>query len=292
MLDLHCHSNFSDGEFSPNELLKKAQELQLTYFSITDHNNCFAYENMDRSIFSGKLICGVEITTSFEEQIIEILGYGIDIEPINKWNAKEKIKQPQHAKEVYHKLLKLFKEQGISYTKSEFIINHKCTTGTVKKYFYEDLLKYEKNKKILGKEVLSSYSNFNKIGLNNPHSKLFISEYKDFLSLTQAVEFIHKNGGICFLAHIYQYDVMNHIVFLNNLLNIVKLDGVETCHSSFSKKQIIEINEYANTHGLYKSGGSDFHGILKPGIELGKNLEIQEDDIRIWGDKIINKKGV
>lgn len=90
MIDLHCHSIYSDGEFEPNILLEKAEKLKLSYFSITDHNNCLAYENMDRGIYKGKIINGVEIATSFNKQIIEILGYGMDIKEINDWFLLEK----------------------------------------------------------------------------------------------------------------------------------------------------------------------------------------------------------
>lgn len=50
MIDLHCHSNFSDGDLSPSELLNKAENMGLSYFSITDHNNCFAYEKIDTKV--------------------------------------------------------------------------------------------------------------------------------------------------------------------------------------------------------------------------------------------------
>ena len=93
MIDLHCHSSFSDGDCTPNELLKKAELLNLTYFSITDHNNCFAYENLDTDIFKGTIITGIEIVTSFEKHIIEILGYGVDIKEINEWSRKTKKKK-------------------------------------------------------------------------------------------------------------------------------------------------------------------------------------------------------
>ena len=70
MIDLHCHSLFSDGDQMPNDLLRKANELKLNFFSITDHNNCFAYEKMDKKIFDGTVINGVELVTSFEKNII------------------------------------------------------------------------------------------------------------------------------------------------------------------------------------------------------------------------------
>lgn len=290
MIDLHCHSNNSDGDLYPSELLNKAEELKLSYFSITDHNNCLAYKNLDTSNFSGTLIRGVEIVTSFEKHIIEILGYGMKIEEINLYNKKDKEEQLKYAKIIYNKLIDIFNNKGIGYTKGleiNKIIDKNCTTGKVKQYLYQDLLKYKTNKEIIGEDILSSYSNFNKKGLNNPNSILFISEYTRFPNIEEVVNLIHRNGGLCFLAHIYQYNVDNHIEFLNRILDKVKIDGVETYHSSFSKKQTEEINAYVDKIHLYKSGGSDYHGKLKPKIKLGLNLQISEEVIKPWINKVI-----
>lgn len=286
MIDLHCHSSFSDGEFIPNELLKKAEELKLNYFSITDHNNCFAYENLDSSNFNGILVPGVEIATSFEKHIIEILGYGVNIEQINQWNRQNQIKDLQYTEMIYDQFINIFEKKGIQYTK----INdkEKIIKGKIKQYFYQDLLKYEKNKDIIGMEILNSYADFNKKGLNNPNSILFISEYTRFPSLVEAIELIQKNGGLCFLAHVYQYNVGNHIEFLDRIRNYVKIDGIETYHSSFSKEQIIQINQYADKYNLYKSGGSDYHGKLRPGVKLGLDLQISEELIKPWISKLIS----
>ena len=290
MIDLHCHSNKSDGEFSPSDLLIKAEQLGLTYFSITDHNNCFAYENLDTSFYNGTLICGVEITTSFENQIIEILGYGMDFKEINSWCSNERKKEPEYAKIVYKKLIETFENNNIYYTKELDIYNqidNTWTTGMVKKTLYDDLLKYPENLSIIGKDVLISYSNFNKLGLNNPNSIIFINEYSRFLSLEEAVNMIHKNGGLCFIAHVYQYDVENHIEFIDKIRNIVHIDGVEIIHSSFTSEQIREITQYADSNNLFKCGGSDFHGELKPGFKLGLDLKISDDIIKPWINKVL-----
>lgn len=289
MVDLHCHSLFSDGDLEPNELLKKAEMLGLNYFSITDHNNCFAYENIEETLFSGRLIKGVEIVTSFKKHIIEILGYGMDIQEINKWCKDSKRKELNYARNIYETLISIFNQNGIMYTKEieiEKIIDKEDATGKLKQYIYQDLLKYAGNREIIGEEILDSYANFNKKGLNNPNSILFINEYTRFPTIEEVVDLIHRNGGLCFLAHLYQYNVDKPIEYLKDILKIVKLDGVEVYHSSFSEEQIIEISRFAEENSLYKSGGSDFHGKLKPGIELGLNKRISDKMIEAWVEKI------
>lgn len=289
MVDLHCHSVFSDGELTPNELLKKAEQLNLNYFSITDHNNCFAYENIENRFFSGRLIQGVEIVTSFERHIIEVLGYGVDIYKINEWSRQNEKKELEYAKRIYDRLLTIFKKEGIFYTKENDIkdkIPNADPTGWIKQHIYQDLVKYAKNHEIIGTETLGTYSAFNKKGLNNPNSILFIHEYTRFPTLIEVIDLIQHNNGLCFLAHLYQYNVNNHIEFLNKILDSVKLDGIETYHSSFSKQQTQEINEYADKLNLYKCGGSDYHGKLKPDINLGLDLKIPDKLIKPWIDKI------
>ena len=121
MIDLHCHSLFSDGDQMPNDLLRKANELKLNFFSITDHNNCFAYEKMDKKIFEGTVINGVELATSFEKNIIELLGYGVSIEVINTWNREYIRKEKQFAEEIYHRMIGIYEKMGIKYSKNNDI---------------------------------------------------------------------------------------------------------------------------------------------------------------------------
>lgn len=290
MIDLHCHSLYSDGDKMPDELLRMANDLNLKFFSITDHNNCYAYEKMDSTIFKGTLVNGVEIVTSFEKNIIELLGYGVDTKIINTFNREYIKKEKDYAEEIYKHILKIYQENGIYYTKNKDIdqfIQAEDPTGKIKQYLYEDLLKYKENLNIIGKDILNSYSNFNKKGLNNPNSILFISEYKRFPTIKEVENLIHSSGGLCFLAHIYQYNVDNHINFLQKIKKEITLDGIEVIHSSFTMEQRKEIKQVATEMKLYQSGGSDYHGKLKPGIELGLHLEISDDIIEPWIHKVI-----
>ena len=76
MIDLHMHTNNSDGSDSTQELIMKAESLKLNYISITDHDNCHAHEeikeqNLDR-LFSGKIITGIEIKCIYKKRTIEV----------------------------------------------------------------------------------------------------------------------------------------------------------------------------------------------------------------------------
>ena len=89
MIDLHIHTNYSDGADSITEVLQKAEKLRLTYISITDHDNCKVYkelENMDiKKYYTGTIIPGIEIKCSYKKRLIEILGYKIDTNKLQNW---------------------------------------------------------------------------------------------------------------------------------------------------------------------------------------------------------------
>ena len=82
MIDLHMHTTYSDGTESCETVLKKCQEKNLNYISITDHNTSLAYEELERidipNLYKGKIIPGIELNTKVLGIPIEILGYGIN----------------------------------------------------------------------------------------------------------------------------------------------------------------------------------------------------------------------
>ena len=106
MVDMHIHSVYSDGDKSVEEILKMCEEKKLEYISLTDHNTCKQYDDLTFSssekIFSGKIIKGVELNTVFDGRNIEILGYNINPDIINKWRLK------YYKEDVLNKQQKIF----------------------------------------------------------------------------------------------------------------------------------------------------------------------------------------
>ena len=84
MIDIHTHTTYSDGSFSVIELLQEAEKKNLSLLSITDHNTIDGYYELEnsniRNIFSGNILTGIEITTTYKGETIEVLGYGFDLE--------------------------------------------------------------------------------------------------------------------------------------------------------------------------------------------------------------------
>lgn len=93
-------------------------------------------------------------------------------------------------------------------------------------------------------------------------------------------------GGLVFLPHIFIYQwAEDKKDLLDNLVKNYSIDGIECMHSEFKEEEIQYLLEYTKQHNFYRSGGSDYHGINKLGIDMaiGKgNLHITSDLIQEW----------
>jgi len=83
MIDLHMHTKYSDGTWSVEETLRKAQKIGLNTISITDHDSVAAHRELAdndayKSIFTGKIIPGVEFSTSYDGVAVHMLAYDFD----------------------------------------------------------------------------------------------------------------------------------------------------------------------------------------------------------------------
>lgn len=282
MIDLHIHTTNSDGSDTPEEILKKCQELELEYISITDHDTCKSYDdlkNIDiQKIFKGQIIPGCEFTTLYKGRTIEILGYGINTDLINEWKSKyySEEKRQQRIKDCKEQLINNLAKLGI-----HIDINSLDTDCGYDRAVYRKLiLNKEENEKILGKGILDNLRFLFRNCISNPEHPIYVDVSKYRPTPKEITDLIHKAGGKAFLAHPYQYSFDNILDMITELRKECDLDGVEAFHSTFTLDQMLEIQEYAKKNGLYISGGSDYHGVNKPEIELkvgSDNLHISKN---------------
>lgn len=289
MIDIHIHSKYSDGDKTVEDILKMCEERKLEYISITDHNTCKQYEDdaFNKNIFTGKIIKGVEMDATFNNKRIEILGYNIKYPKIiEDWSQKffsEEVLRFQQ-EQSKRKLLDVCDKKGLIYDESK-IEKNISVTDYITIYIYEELMRHEENYEILG-EFAESKNAFIRKGLLNPNSEYYIlldnipkPMYKD------VIEIIHKAGGLAFIAHPFEYRFDDTINFINELRKEKELDGIECFHPSANEEKMRILVEYAKKHDLFISGGSDYHGHKKPGIEIGigrGNLNITKDYIEKW----------
>ncbi len=289
MIDIHMHTVYSDGDKTVEEVLKMCEEKKLEYISITDHDTCKQYEDealKNNKVFTGKIIKGTELHARFQDKNIEILGYGIDINVINKWSQKyysdDKLRQQQVI--CYKRMLDIFDKHGIIYDETKFKKPEK-PTDYVEQPMYWEIIKNEKNRKILG-EFAESFTLFFRKGLANPNSSYFMNHIEFRPPVKEVVDIIHQAGGKAFLAHPFEYKFDDTMKFIDDLRKEAELDGIECFHPSSAdddKKDILV--DYARKNNLYISGGSDYHGSPKPDLQIGVgrgNLNISKEIIEEW----------
>lgn len=291
MIDLHIHTNNSDGTDTVEDLLKKAEELKLEYISITDHDNCNAYEQLNKinvsDIFSGTIIPGIEIKCTYKKRTIEVLGYKINTEKMNNWiNEFYKDKQRDVLQIKYFDLLyKKCKEMGLILPeKNDIIWNPKKDWASFT--IYSELKKYIENKDKMPEDMWQDFSGFNRKYCNNPDHILYIDKSEDYPTLQQTIEAIKNCDGLVFMPHLFIYKwVDDKEEFIKELVDNYKIDGLECYYTDFTEEQTNFILNLCDERKLYKSGGSDYHGTNKEKISLATgygNLNIDKKIIQNW----------
>ena len=297
MIDIHAHTRYSDGSDSVQEILTIAQEAKLTHLSITDHNTIDAYN--DEAIknkskwFDGNIIPGVEITTTYKGEIVEILGYGFDLELMGNELKKNVLTFEEKQQKEYELIKNAYTKIGIQFNEDAIEFNPK--TSSSRKSFWKEIIKYPKNVQRLSNPTsIDSSSKFTRQEVYNPKSDFYVDETSLYPTFQETIDMIHRCGGIAFLAHLYIYSHARDI--RKELLKIVEehhLDGIECYYSTFSKSEMEDLEEFCNRYKLLKSGGSDYHGTRKIGIQLGigkGSLNVSEEILMDWAKYILSAK--
>lgn len=256
IIDLHVHSNKSDGSFTPAELVEYASKKGLSAFALTDHDTT---EGIDEAIDAAKnkeieVIPGIELSTEYEGKDIHIIGLYIDYKGEF---FQDYLKQFQNSRTIRNKkMCQKLTEHGIP-----------ISYDTLKEYFPGAVITRAHYAKYLWKEgyVSSMKQAFERyIG---DYAPCFLPREK--VTPTQAIELILKSGGIPVLAHPTLYRLNSHK--LEQLVCTLKKAGliaIECIYSTYSPAEERHIKALALKYSLLPSGGSDFHGTIKPGLDL------------------------
>ena len=263
MVDLHVHSNKSDGTLSPSELVAYAVEKGLTAFALTDHDTTEglkeAMETAASFVKAGKqieVIPGIEFSTEYEGRDVHILGLYIDYR--NPAFQKHLQKFVDSRIERNRKMCyKLREEGGIEITYEKLLAENPDAVIT-RAHYARYLLDHGYIKSL--SEAFDRY-----IG---DHCKYFIPREK--VTPVQAVQLILEAGGIPILAHPILYHMSEpKLKELTMKLKEAGLVGVEAIYSTYNSREERQIRTLAKECDLCISGGSDFHGDAKPGLDLG-----------------------
>ena len=275
MVDLHMHSTCSDGSMSAEELLRLAEENGVDMISITDHDSVDAYFQFDRDnvedIYSGRVVPGIELTTTYNGEVIEVLGYNVDAVVMRECLDLIKIPSSEFKKKLYDTMLG--KYRGIGVVLDDEALSQFDMTKDIRKQFMQEMSKHEENDKFyFDLDSKTTYSSFLRKEMYNSSSELFIDFSPLKPSLDVVLEMIHVSGGLAFLAHTFVYSE-NFIKNLDKVLDKYGFDGIECYYSSFTRKQTDYLLDVCKRRGLLVSGGSDYHGGQRPNVNLGKATE-------------------
>ena len=290
MIDLHMHTTYSDGTESCTTVLKKCQEKNLNYISITDHNTALAYEELEKidfkSFFSGKIIPGIELNTKALNIPIEILGYGINYQKMNKLVKDVYIPAPERNKIEVKRLYDKCIEAGIVLDKN--CLNNYKPEMFASVFFHTEITKHEENRHLISDEAWSSSKIFYRQYMSNPEAALYV-EMDDFVpDFKTASNLVRQAGGLVFIPHIFEYK-QNAEPILNYILENFDIDGIECYYTTFTHEQHDMLIKLCNERNLFISGGSDFHGKIRPDVDIGigyGNMQIPEEIVLPWCNKI------
>jgi predicted metal-dependent phosphoesterase TrpH len=275
-IDLHCHSNVSDGVLTPAEVVARAAGRGVRALALTDHDDTDGLaEARQAALRHGiEFIPGVEISVSWRSHTVHVVGLHIDPSspPLAEGLKAVRGGRRERAERMAESLAR-------------------CGIGGA----LEGALKYANNPSMIGRTHFARYL------VEAGRARDVKSVFKRYLAkgkpgyvshqwatLTDAVSWIRGSGGYAVLAHPGRYSAGRHgmgSTSLKALLNefvAIGGEGIEVVTSSHTHGQFAEFSRYAKDFGLYASCGSDFHGPEESWADIGRLPDLPLDCTPIW----------
>ncbi len=276
-IDLHTHSNISDGTLSPEQLVHAAIEKGIHTLALTDHDTMDGLVLAQKAAENNalKIISGVEISSQWSRPSTK-KSYGVHVvalnmqnpAPLNELLEQQKIIRAERAKQICDLLTPLIGEDiyldviaKVDSIPDRITRTHIAKTLVEKGYVSRPQQAFDK----YIKEGKKAYVKF------------------DGLGLQETIDVIHQSGGFAVLAHPTRYDLSaTNIRYLIEIFSKFGGDAVELppAIEPASTRQMVDrmIAEY----NLKVSVGSDFHGDNMPWIRLGNIPRLKEGQVGIW----------
>ena len=269
-VDLHNHSYYSDGVFSPTEVVRLADEADCNLFALTDHDTTdgLAEAQQMADELSVNLVSGVEISALWRNMTIHIVGLGIDI---NNDILQKGLNYNQRLREERAEKIALgLRRAGITdaLEKTQELSKTDMITRT---HFAQMLIQegYCKDMKSVFRRFLT--------GKKPGASRV------EWRSFDEVVRWIHVAGGLAVIAHPFRYR-MTQTKIKNMLIDFKEVlgDGVEVVTATSTDEEITLSNQWAKEYKLLSSCGSDYHGWPNQRIQIGCLRDLPNLDNAIW----------
>jgi hypothetical protein len=256
-VDLHVHSNASDGTLTPAKVVELAALKGISAIALTDHDTIEGIPEAQKAAQNLPLevIPGIELSCVYQEEEIHILGLYVDL------SDKEFLAQTDRLKDIRIKrneeMINRFQKAGINISLCEVQAGNPDTVIT-RAHFARILLEkgYVKSMDQAFKKYLS---------YTGPYCPR-----KEKITPEHAMKMLGNCGASPVLAHPYQYHLGDKKTEeLVSFLKELGLHGLEVYHSSNNQYESGKLKKLAKKYQLFPTGGSDFHGSNKPDIDLG-----------------------
>lgn len=261
-IDLHTHSNFSDGTMTPTELVSLAQYKKISALALTDHDTM---AGTDEAVLAGvkmgvEVIPGIEMSVNHDQYEYHILGYWADAG--NNVLAAALLRLQGARADRNDKILAKLNALDIPITAEELqVVSEQGQTG--RPHIARILID-----KGVVKTMSQAFDQFLKKG-----EAAYASRFS--YSASEAIALIRQAGGLAVLAHPAQNDPeLSRLPTILAELAPAGLDGIELYYPTHSNKMKKKLRVLAAQHDLLLTGGSDYHGDVRPGTSLagGKNI--------------------
>lgn len=257
--DLHTHTTFSDGSFTPEDLIDLALKIGLKGLAITDHDSILAYPS---ALILAKskglqLIPGVEFSCHYKNTSVHILGYSFKCTEPGLLEFCERHKNRRNNRN--RKILEKLKDHGVEISEAEL---KNSASGMVGRPHIAKILVEQGH----APDIASAFKLFLGDG-----KKCYVSG--ELFTIEETLNVIHSAGGLAVLAHPHLY---YDSPLVKEILSHHPFDGLECEYGKMPPEKNAPWITYATKHGLIMTGGSDFHGTIKPNLPLGATTITQE----------------
>ncbi len=258
MIDLHSHTDQSDGTFSAAELVAEAKRVGLRALAITDHDTIKGYEKAVpfAAEASLHLICGIELSTRFHGGSMHLLGYFPCDPPTQEFRSWLDFLL-ESRRDRNRRLIAKLNSLGIDITLEE--VETQGRTLTARPHFARVLVE-----KGYARDLQDAFDQY-----LDESARGYVQRHE--IPTEEAIERIRHAGGISSLAHPVRVARNNWAILAEYVKELAAagLQAIEVFHSDHAPENVSYYQSLANRFDLAITGGSDFHGANKPSIALG-----------------------
>ncbi len=265
MIDLHTHTNESDGSYTPAELIDHAVALKLEALAISDHDTFAGYDRAIRPAADAglDLVCAIELgarSTGPPRRTVHLLGYFLHKPPSSEFRAwLDELLASRRERNL--RLIGKLQSMGVEIALKDVEGIGRTLTG--RPHFARVLV--HKGYAANSEEAFRKYL--------GESASAFVERQQPDASM--GIQQILAGGGLPVLAHpgrlnIRDPEIEQHLI---SGLKDAGLRGIEVFHSDHQRSEIERYDRLAKKYGLAMSGGSDFHGDAKPRISLGTGVD-------------------